>query len=136
MWKTNGSNSELVSRLDGHFRGILSLLVVGSNLWSSSADHTIRVWDLNTMQCRNVLSKLNGGHDDAVTCLFHLPERQIVISGSSDSTIKIWNEHSFEMVQQIAFEYVPIGNQINSKQKCPIIAMQYALDAKGMSSFV
>lgn len=47
-----------VSLLEGHVREVTSLLLVGDppNLWSSSADHTIRVWEMSTGKCLGSLA--------------------------------------------------------------------------------
>ncbi len=45
--------------LDGHVRGVTSLILLKNALWSSSRDTTIRVWDLvglNTWYTEDKLS--------------------------------------------------------------------------------
>lgn len=42
--------------LEGHTRPVLSLAWSATHLFSGSYDHTIRVWDLNTLQRVTILS--------------------------------------------------------------------------------
>lgn len=58
---------DCVSLLEGHLREVTGLLLVNesSYLWSSSADHTIRVWEMSSGKCVGVLSNATGqGHND------------------------------------------------------------------------
>ena len=47
-----------LSLLEGHLREVTSLLLVGDppNLWSSSADHTVRVWEMSSGKCLGSLA--------------------------------------------------------------------------------
>ncbi|KAL0001561.1 hypothetical protein SO802_015342 [Lithocarpus litseifolius] len=87
-WKGSYDNPafHLVASLKGHTGAVLSL-VVGCNskrLYSSSKDHTIRVWDNETFQCIEMLS----GHTDIVTALICC--NNYLLSSSLDRTIKVW----------------------------------------------
>ncbi|OIW20714.1 hypothetical protein TanjilG_21048 [Lupinus angustifolius] len=53
-------------------------------LFSGSMDHSIKVWDLDTLQCKMTLN----GHTDMVTSLICWDS--FLLSSSSDCTIKIW----------------------------------------------
>ncbi|KAL5839454.1 hypothetical protein ACOSQ4_012062 [Xanthoceras sorbifolium] len=77
---------QLVASLEAHAGPVLSLSVQldRSILFSSSTDGTIKVWDLNNLQCIQTLS----GHKDTVTCL--LCSNEFLFSGSLDNTIKVW----------------------------------------------
>jgi WD40 repeat protein len=50
---------------------------------SGSADNTMRVWDLETEKCTDVIE----GHVDEVVCLRF--SEQYIVSGSKDNTIKV-----------------------------------------------
>lgn len=52
---------------------------------SGSRDTTLRVWDIRTGLCRNVLV----GHQSSVRCLEI--KGDIVVSGSYDTTAKVWS---------------------------------------------
>uniref|UniRef100_A0A7N0TLX0 C3H1-type domain-containing protein n=1 Tax=Kalanchoe fedtschenkoi TaxID=63787 RepID=A0A7N0TLX0_KALFE len=75
---------KLVAKLSGHTKAALSLSVGGDRLYSGSADDTIRVWDIHTLQCIQTLS----GHSGPVTCLVCWDS--YLISGSLDATLKVW----------------------------------------------
>jgi WD40 repeat protein len=83
-------------QLIGHSDKVLCLLVVGQNLlFSGSVDCTLRVWNINTMECLQVLV----GHSSTVSCLALASEDddagtlqgKYICSGSYDTTIKIWS---------------------------------------------
>ena len=62
---------------------------------SGSRDTTLRVRDLSTGTCSNVLM----GHQASVRCLeIH---GDLVVSGSYDTTAKIWNIHSGECLRKL-----------------------------------
>lgn len=82
--------------LEGHVRGITSLLVAETKLWSASMDSTIRIWDIPSGRCDAILTKQNNGHNNAICCLKQIPSfpptnQSYVASGGCDGTIKIWN---------------------------------------------
>lgn len=52
---------------------------------SGSRDTTLRVWDINTGLCKNVLV----GHQASVRCLEI--KGDIVVSGSYDTTARVWS---------------------------------------------
>lgn len=70
--------------LKGHTRAVISLTVGTTLLYSGSMDNTIRVWDLETMQCVHTLTQ----HTSAVTSLLCWKEH--LVSSSLDETIKVW----------------------------------------------
>ncbi|KAK9128583.1 hypothetical protein Syun_017380 [Stephania yunnanensis] len=86
-WKYSDSikSFELAASLKGHNLAVVSLFVgAGKMLYSASMDHTIRVWDLETLQCIEVLTE----HTDAVTCVIGFD--RCLLSCSLDQTIKVW----------------------------------------------
>jgi len=48
-------------------------------------DRTLKIWNWRTGECLRTLT----GHEGAVTCL--AAERNILVSGSADSTVRVWN---------------------------------------------
>jgi WD40 repeat protein len=54
---------------------------------SGSADHTIRMWDIESLKCLKVFE----GHSDEVRAVAFLPGGRQFVSASFDMTIKIWD---------------------------------------------
>ena len=59
-------------------------------LASGSYDRTVRVWDINTGECLQVLQS----HADRVWSIAFSPDGRCLASGSSDRTLKLWDIHS------------------------------------------
>ena len=92
----------LRKKLEGHEGGVWALSCDGDTLVSGSTDRSVRVWDINTGECRQVFQ----GHTSTVRCLVILkpteigtdadgtpiihPEEPIIITGSRDSTLRVW----------------------------------------------
>ncbi|TKY56448.1 Zinc finger CCCH domain-containing protein 48 [Spatholobus suberectus] len=75
---------ELVASLTGHTKAVVCLAVGGKMLYSGSMDQSIKVWDMDTLQCKMTLNE----HTDVVTSLICWD--QFLLSSSSDCTIKVW----------------------------------------------
>lgn len=97
-WKgsTESKNPfQLATSLEGHTGAVTCLAVGAKWLYSGSADSTIRVWDLDTLQCIYTLN----GHADAVMSL--ICWNQHLLSCSLDQTVKVWfatDESRFEVI--------------------------------------
>lgn len=73
--------------MKGHTSRLYSLLSLpNGDLASASADKKIRIWNLNSGECKIILT----GHIEYVCSLALLPNGDLA-SGSNDGTIKIWN---------------------------------------------
>ncbi|KAJ8492946.1 hypothetical protein OPV22_014667 [Ensete ventricosum] len=85
VWKSNteGNNFEPAAVLTGHRQAVVSL-IMGVRLYSGSVDETIRVWDLETLECIHSLE----GHTSVVTSVFCWDD--YLLSCSLDCTIKVW----------------------------------------------
>ena len=83
-----------------HYTAVAPLL-----LYTSSWDKTILCFDAYT---RSLLRKFTNGHSDFIKCLLFLPPRSptnhspgLLLSGSSDSTITIWNPLTTEKLSSL-----------------------------------
>ncbi|EOX92678.1 Zinc finger WD40 repeat protein 1, putative isoform 3 [Theobroma cacao] len=86
-WKSSSEAAnpfQLIASMEGHSGAVLCLAVRDKKLYSGSVDHTIRVWDTDTLQCIKTLN----GHEDAVTSLLHC--NGCLFSCSLDCSIKVW----------------------------------------------
>lgn len=81
------NNKDFLS-LKGHTAPITQIQISPDDtlLISSSADKTIRLWNISTGELIRTIS----GHNDRVTALSFSPDRQTFASASADRTIKIW----------------------------------------------
>ena len=70
-------------------REALAFSADGSCLASSNAD-AVRVWRLDAAKERRVLQ----GHDGGVPCLAFNGDRSLLVSGSKDRTVRLWNPAS------------------------------------------
>ena len=71
--------------LEGHSKKITSLILIDNFIYTSSKDHTIRVWDKNGEQM-HILK----GHKDKVISLLYAQRYKILISAGPDN-IRFWN---------------------------------------------
>ncbi|MBD3887232.1 NACHT domain-containing protein [Phormidium tenue FACHB-886] len=67
----------------------------GSLLASSCADHTIRLWDSETMQPVRTLQ----AHNNWIRAIQFSPDGQTLLSGDSDYTIKLWDISSGQVLK-------------------------------------
>ena len=61
------------------------------NLISSSADRTIRIWDLTTNECTSILHQHEHWVWSLAQVLNNDPDQGLLLSSSQDATIQVWN---------------------------------------------
>jgi WD40 repeat protein len=85
--------------LNGHSDAVLSVAISPDSqvLVSSSADRTIRIWNLSSYTQPQILI----GHSSWVNSVAISPNGNIIASGSADSTIKLWNLHTGELLRTL-----------------------------------
>src|SRR5262245_6263256 len=83
-----GQRDELVT-LSGHMRpvSVVAFSPERRLLVSSSADKTVRTWDLETMRPVHVFA----GHESNVYSARISPDEKFIASGSRDGTVRLWD---------------------------------------------
>lgn len=81
------NNPFLICTLIGHTQSVRAIVGADNIIVSGSYDHTVRVWDLATKECKFVLK----GHTDRIYAIQLDIERNRCISASMDSTIRVWD---------------------------------------------
>jgi len=78
----------LERKLTGHKGWVQSVAVSPDGKWaaSGSTDKTVKIWDLETGECRATLK----GHTDEVKSVAITPDGGRILSGSNDNTIRVW----------------------------------------------
>ncbi|KAL1322739.1 hypothetical protein AAHE18_14G218200 [Arachis hypogaea] len=84
---------KMVTTLSGYSKPVVCLAIgCHKMLYSGSMDHSIKVWDLDTLQCTITLN----GHTDVVTSLICWDN--YLLSGSSEETLEVTYTHTHEIV--------------------------------------
>lgn len=96
--------NQVVASLAGHFAEVTDLLVVGSHLFSSGNDKLIHEWDLESGKKVQSFA----GHTGYVSSLaWYTPSKKgsgVLVSGSWDKTIKVWNSETGLLITSINTE--------------------------------
>lgn len=108
-------------RLIGHTSGVYTLQCTRHTLVSGSSDCTVRIWDSKTMELRHILR----GHQATVRTMHILdsapsqvnrvllPKHQIIVTGSGDSTIRVWRLPEEDADSRPSFKAGPIPHVLN-----------------------
>ncbi|XP_065830452.1 U5 small nuclear ribonucleoprotein 40 kDa protein-like [Oscarella lobularis] len=103
LWNVFGE-CENFGVLKGHAGAIMELhfSTDGSNIFSCATDKTVAVWDTET---GNRIKKLRGHTSYVNSCCPSRRGDQLVVSGSDDSTVKLWDVRKKEPVQSFQSSY-------------------------------
>ena len=106
----NLKNGKIIRSFTEHSGSIYALCLSsdGQTLISGSRDKTLKIWHLHTINTynSNSINRLIGdglmdtftGHSDSINAVAISPNGQIVVSGSEDNTIKLWNLNTGECI--------------------------------------
>ena len=97
-----GNNLELLSTLRGHTDYIWDICNMGErNIITGSQDHTVRIWDIRSGECSQILK----GHTGPVFCVHLHSKSGYLLTGSYDHTVRIWDitntPQSYKEIAQI-----------------------------------
>lgn len=79
-------DGKLLRSLLGHTMGVWALNIWGDTLVSGGCDRDIRVWNLKTGECLQILR----GHQSTIRCI-QMVDAKTIISGSRDTSVRIWD---------------------------------------------
>uniref|UniRef100_A0A0D9XQB6 Beta'-coat protein n=1 Tax=Leersia perrieri TaxID=77586 RepID=A0A0D9XQB6_9ORYZ len=91
---TLSGHGSLVSSFDYFTRGNQLYIITGS------LDKTAKIWDCQSRTCVQTLT----GHMDCVTCVCSHPDLPILLTGSNDETVRLWNSNTFRLEDVLDFE--------------------------------
>jgi small GTP-binding protein len=79
----------LERKVKGHTGWVKSVAVSPDGKWvvSGSIDTTVKIWDLESGQCRSTLE----GHENEVNSVAITPDGMHILSSSNDKTIRLWD---------------------------------------------
>lgn len=89
----------LERKLTGHTGWVQSVAVSPDGTWAASGsdDKTVKIWDLETGQCRATLK----GHTDSVQSVGITPDGKRILSGSVDTSVRVWDAGSGREVAKL-----------------------------------
>jgi len=89
----------LESKLTGHKGLVCSVAVSPDGKWvaSGSVDKTVKIWDLETGECRATLK----GHTGVVNSVAITPDGKRILSGSYDKSVRVWDAASGREVAKL-----------------------------------
>lgn len=95
----SGSLAVLERTLAGDEEWIHSVAVSPDGTWAASGagDKAMRIWDLQTGECRATLK----GHSDQVTSVAITPDGKRILSASFDGSVRIWDAGSGRELAQL-----------------------------------
>jgi len=73
----------------GHERWVKGVAVSPDGTWAASCadDKTVKIWDLETGECRGTLK----GHTDQVRSVAITPDGKRILSGAADQSVRVWD---------------------------------------------
>ncbi|NTW53848.1 MAG: TIR domain-containing protein [Chlorobaculum sp.] len=89
----------LERKLSGHTGLVKSVAVSPDGTWavSGSRDKAVKIWDLETAQCRATLE----GHTNDVNSVAITPNGKRILSGSFDGTVRLWDVELYREMKKI-----------------------------------
>ncbi|KAG8090984.1 hypothetical protein GUJ93_ZPchr0011g27541 [Zizania palustris] len=91
---TLSGHGSIVTSFDYFTRGNQLYVITGS--W----DNTAKIWDCQRRTCVQTLE----GHMDCVSCVCSHPDLPVLLTGSNDETVRVWNSTTFKLEGVLDFE--------------------------------
>ena len=94
-WRSGNFQMEKIPCRSQNSKGVYCLQYDDEKIISGLRDNTIKIWNRQTLECKQVLT----GHNGSVLCLQY--DDNVIITGSSDSTIRVWNVRTGELINTL-----------------------------------
>eukprot|EP00026_Physarum_polycephalum_P004032 Phypoly_transcript_04049.p1 GENE.Phypoly_transcript_04049~~Phypoly_transcript_04049.p1 ORF type:complete len:411 (-),score=73.77 Phypoly_transcript_04049:238-1470(-) len=98
----NIATGKPLAKFTGHAAGVESVGFSNKQnnfVYSGSMDGTLKIWDLNTLQCRLTCTHDEATDEHVVTRIVELDN--LVVTGCTDSVVRIWDERTGECVRRL-----------------------------------
>ena len=83
----------------GHNDLIFSLCQLDdSRLVSCSHDCEIKIWDMNASDVTVPIGVINKAHVDDIYSLLYMREKDVLVSSSDDTALRVWNLKNYKMI--------------------------------------
>ena len=93
LWSTKNDNIDCIGILEGHEDYVTSVTIVDNFVLSTSADKSIRKWDMSTCECLMILK----GHTSTVNKIICTGD--FIFSISYDKTARCWDIDTGECIR-------------------------------------
>jgi coatomer subunit beta' len=102
VWNIRSSRHEFTLSGHGYIVSCLDYFTRGNQLYmiTGSWDKTAKIWDCQRRTCVQTLE----GHTDCITCVCSHPDLPILLTGSNDETVRLWNSITFKLEGVLDFE--------------------------------
>ncbi|TPX56305.1 hypothetical protein PhCBS80983_g04618 [Powellomyces hirtus] len=96
LW--NVTDFSCVKTFEGHTNSVLQVnfLSAGMQLISCGSDGLLKLWTIRSNECVGTLD----GHDDRIWALAVQKDEKFIMSGSSDSTVVIWEDVTVQEMEE------------------------------------
>jgi len=98
----NIATGKPLAKLTGHTASVESVgfsIKQNNFAYSGSMDGSLKIWDLNTQQCRTTCVHDEATEEHGVTRIVSLDHR--VVTASTDAVIRLWDERTGECVRRL-----------------------------------
>ena len=110
---------------EAHDDYIYKVITLPNNrIASCSADETIKIWKSNPPYI-DIPIKVLRGHSNYVNSLLYIKERDVMISRSYDSTLRLWNMSTYQCITVIKGVYCCFTNSLYQIDKDRVIVGGY-----------
>eukprot|EP00045_Choanoeca_perplexa_P007257 m.64376 g.64376 ORF g.64376 m.64376 type:complete len:673 (-) comp13999_c0_seq1:77-2095(-) len=99
VWDLNSQSC--AGSLHGHLAGVtdLAFSLDGTELATTSADTTVRVWDLTKLRRQSKTDTIEDGHEESCRSVRFSHDGHLLATASDDCTLRVWNPKTSSRVR-------------------------------------